>query len=118
MTDDQRPTQEDRTETFIHQYNKIRRKLAEAKARCKRSEKSEKRERALYMKVCQLRGIDTVAAQTRDWEASEQYSRWLDEDIAATLERDQLQADVDSAEMEWETWRTRRADRRAEIKLR
>lgn len=111
-------TYEDAVETFIHAYNSKRRALAQAKARCRRSGHAEKRERALYKKAAKLRGFETDAAQQREWEASEAYQKWLDEDIAATLERDQLQADVDTAEMEWETWRTRRADRRAEINLR
>ena len=114
---DQR-TQEDQAEEFIHKYNATRHRLAEAKARCKRSTHAEKRERALYKKAAKLRGFETDAAQTREWEASESYGKWLDEDIAATLERDKLQADVDTAQMQWDTWRTKRADIRAEIGLR
>ena len=114
MTD----TYEDQIEVFIQSYNNMRHRLAEAKARCKRSTHAEKRERSLYKKAAKLRGFDTDAAQQREWEASEAYGRWIDEDIAAMLEKDKLQADVDSGEMEWETWRTRRADRRAEINLR
>ena len=111
-------TYEDQIEKFIHGYNAMRHRLAESKARCKRSTLAEKRERALYKKAAKLRGFDTDAAQQREWEASGAYWRWVDEDIAAMLEKDKLQADVDSGEMEWETWRTRRADRRAEINLR
>jgi hypothetical protein len=111
-------TYEDQIEVFIHGYNKKRHRLAESKARCRRSTLAEKREQALYKKQAKLKGFDTDAAQNREWKASEAYGKWIDEDIAATLERDKLQADVDTGQMEWETWRTRRADRRAEINLR
>jgi hypothetical protein len=111
-------TYEDQIEKFIHSYNAMRHQLAEAKARCKRSTHAEKRERALYKKAAKLRGFETDAAQQREWEASAAYQKWIDEDIDAVLSRDRLQGDVDSGEMEWETWRTRRADRRAEINLR
>ena len=111
-------TYEDQIEVFIQSCNAIRHRLAEAKARCKRSGHAEKRERAIYKKAAKLRGFKTDAAQQREWEASESYMKWFDNDIAVFLEKDKLQADVDSGEMEWETWRTRRADRRAEINLR
>jgi len=59
----------------------------------------------------------TAAAQEREAYASEAYERWADEDVAALLERELLDGEIDSDELRWETWRTRRADRRAEMKL-
>jgi len=114
----QGPTYEEKVEKFIHEYTEKRHALAAAKSRCRRSVLAEKRERALYKKAAKLRGFETDAAQQREWEASEAYQRWIDEEIGSALSRDKLQADVDASEMAWETWRTQRADRRAEIKLR
>ena len=110
-------THEDRVEAFLHEYRTKRRELAEAKARVRKSERSMKRIRALAMKAAAVRGHKTNAAQEREWEASEQYEKWEDEDVAAVLDRDVIQGEVDADEMRWETWRTRRADRRAEMKL-
>ena len=111
-------TQEDYIEKFIHEYREKRERLAHAKARCRRSENAKKRIIALAMKSAANKGHKSAAAQLREAEASEHYERWEDEDVDALLERELIQGDIDADELRWESWRTRRADRRAEINLR
>lgn len=110
-------THEDRVEQFLHEYRQKRERLAHARARCRKAENDKKRVLALAMKLAEQHGHKTSAAQSREAEASEAYERWSDEDVAALLERELLQGEIDADELRWETWRTRRADRRAEMKL-
>ena len=110
-------TYEDVVERVRHEDRQKRRQLAEAKARCRKAENAKKRVLALAMKAAETRGHKTAAAQQREAEASEAYEKWADEDVAALLERELLEGDIDADELRWETWRTRRADRRAEMKL-
>lgn len=111
-------TQEDAIERFIHEYREKCEKRAQAKARVRRSENAKKRVIALAMKAAEQLGHGTAAAQEREAYRSEVYEKWAEEDVAAVLELDILQGELDADELRWETWRTRRADRRAEINLR
>jgi hypothetical protein len=110
-------TYEDRIEHRLHEYREKRMQLGEARTRCREADNQKKRVIAIAMKIAEQRGHKTIAAQEREAYASESYGKWSDEDVAAFLERERLQAEIDVIELKWETWRTRRADRRAEMKL-
>lgn len=49
--------------------------------------------------------------------ASESYSKAVDEAFAADLEASVKSAEAEAAKIRWETWRTRQANKRAEMKL-
>ena len=111
-------THEDHIERFINEFRTKCEKLAHARARCRKSENAKKRILALAMRAAEVRGFKTAAAQLREAEASEVYEKWADEDVAALLEREILSAEIESDKLRWETWRTRSADRRAEMGMR
>jgi hypothetical protein len=111
-------TTEDQIERFIHEYREKCERRAHARARVRRSENAKKRVLALSMKAAETLGYATTSAQEREAYRSEAYERWSEEDVAAVLELDLIHGEIQADELRWETWRTRRADRRAEMNLR
>ena len=111
-------THEDTIERFIHEFREKCERRAHAKARVRRSENAKKRVVALAMKAAETLGHTTAAAQEREAYRSDAFERWAEEDVTATLELDLIQGEIEADELRWETWRTRRADRRAEMTLR
>ncbi len=67
--------------------------------------------------VNQLRGSMSFAAATSEAEANVDYQEGLGEAIATRTLANVKRAEFQGYELRWETWRTRNATRRAEMKI-
>ena len=110
-------TQEDILERFMHQYRTARRTLGEAKKRVVYAENAKARIVALAMQEAEQRGVTAASKQERDAKASAAYKAWLDEMADAVLAENEAWTEVNVLEKQWETWREKSWNRRAEMKL-
>jgi hypothetical protein len=110
-------TQEDVREEFFHQYRQAQERLAQAKKRRKYAEESKGRVVALEMKAAEQRGVKSVGAQEREAKAGAAYKVWLDELADAVLEEARAWIEVNILEKQWDAWREKAWNKRAEIKL-
>jgi len=62
-------------------------------------------------------GFHTVSAQAREAHSSDEYREWCEAHAAAVEEAERLRLEWRVIEMEFEYWRTTRADRRAEMQM-
>jgi len=110
-------TQEDVLERFMAKYRVAREKLAQARKRLKYAEESKGRIVALEMQAANQRGTTSAAAQEREAKAGAAYANWLDEVAGAVLEESQAWTEVNCLEKEWDSYRERAWNKRAEMKL-
>ena len=114
---DNRPNQEEIRERFFHKYRAARRDLAQAKKRRKYAEESKGRIVALAMQAAVQRGVKSVGAQEREAKAGASYKVWLDEMADAVLEEEERWTEVNILDKQWDAWKERSWNKRAELKL-
>ena len=111
-------SEEEFTEYHIQEINKLSAKFAKAKAERSYLENYRKSLRASIALEYAEQGIKSFQAQTLHAEADDRYKQILKALKTATQIETQCYWDLESLRIQFEKWRTQRADFRASMNLR
>jgi hypothetical protein len=103
-------------EQLIHRIRELAAEFAKAKSERVYLEHFRKSKLAILMKKAETLGYTTAAAQEREALSEDEYMTLLKGLAAATEIEERARYDLEAAKLAWETWRTRKADERAEKK--